>query len=86
MIVPRYWAEARVHERAKGRPVIVRRFGWSDVSQDDAVEVANTRAQEALQRVLACELLPRRDYLRASPRAMLPSARPRVRCLRYRRH
>jgi len=61
MIVPRYWAEARVHERAKGRPVIVRRFGWSDVSQDDAVEVANTRAQEALRRVLAGEPLPRRE-------------------------
>jgi len=48
MIVPRYWAEARVHERAKGRPVIVCRFDWSDVSQDDAAAVADTRAQSAL--------------------------------------
>jgi hypothetical protein len=61
MIVPRYWAEARVHERAKGRPVIVRRFGWSDVSQDDAAAVADTRAQETLKRVLAGETLPRRE-------------------------
>jgi hypothetical protein len=30
MIVPAYWAEARLQARFRGRPVVVRRFGWSD--------------------------------------------------------
>lgn len=61
MIVPKYWAEGRLQHRAKGRQVTVRRFGWSDLSQEDAQAQADTRTREAFERVLAGEPLPRRE-------------------------
>lgn len=61
MIVPQYWAEARRQHRARGRQVTVRRFGWSDDSQDDAQRHAEARVEEAMVRVLAGEPLPRRE-------------------------
>ena len=61
MIVPQFWAEARLRERVRGRQVTVRRFGWSDASQTDAQADADARAQEALRRILAGEKLPRRE-------------------------
>ena len=61
MIVPAYWAEARARERKGNRQVTVRRFGWSDVSQEDAQAMADTRAREALQRAMAGEKLIRRE-------------------------
>jgi len=61
MLVPTYWAEARRQHRAKGRQVTVRRFGWSDLSQPDAQVVAELRAADALERILAGAALPRRD-------------------------
>jgi hypothetical protein len=53
MIVPQYWAEARVlQKRGKGRgQVTVRRFGWSNTSQAEAEVMAQRRANEALQRI-----------------------------------
>ena len=35
MIVPQYWAEARIKKRINGRLVTVKRFGWSDDSESD---------------------------------------------------
>ena len=64
MIVPRYWAEARVRERINGRQMTVRRFGWSDTSEADASASAETRAREALQRIISGEKLPRREFKR----------------------
>ncbi|MFT3782746.1 MAG: hypothetical protein QM790_12085 [Nibricoccus sp.] len=61
MIIPRFWAEGRVQHRTKERQVTVRRFGWSDVSQEDAQGIANRRAEEALKRVLSGNQLPRRE-------------------------
>jgi hypothetical protein len=61
MIVPKYWAEASASERSKGRQVTVRRFGWSDDSQDDARRSAHQRAKEALARALAGEKIRRRE-------------------------
>ena len=61
MIVPQYWAESRVQYRKQGRQVTVRRFGWSDNSQDAAQVNADERAQAALQRLLSGEKLPRRE-------------------------
>lgn len=61
MIVPRHWAEARLVERARGRQVTVRRFGWSDASEEDARRMAEGRAREALARILAGERLDRRE-------------------------
>jgi hypothetical protein len=61
MIVPDYWAEGRAEHRARGKQVTVRRFGWSEVSQQDAQTMADARAAEALARILAGQTLPRRD-------------------------
>lgn len=61
MIVPAYWAEARRQQRKDGRQITVRRYGWSDASQADAQQHAETRAGEALQRLLTGEKLARRE-------------------------
>jgi hypothetical protein len=59
MIIPEYWAEARLRHREGRRQVTVRRFGWSDDSLDAAQAHADVRVREAMQRVLAGEDLPR---------------------------
>lgn len=55
MIVPQYWAESRRQHRAAGRQITVRRFGWSDTSEQDAQANADARADEALSHALAGE-------------------------------
>lgn len=61
MIVPQHWAEARLQNRVHGRQVTVRRFGWSDASLEDAQANAESRAREAMDRVIAGEKLARRE-------------------------
>jgi hypothetical protein len=61
MIVPQYWAEARLQHREEKRQFTVRRFGWSDASQHEAQTLADSRAREALQRIVSGEKLPRRE-------------------------
>ncbi len=61
MIVPQYWAEGRHQQRQGKRQITVRRFGWSDTSQAEAQANADRRAEEALQRLIAGEKLPRRE-------------------------
>ncbi len=48
MIVPRFWAEARVQKRTRRQQITIRRFGWSDDSPEDAQQHADRRAAEAL--------------------------------------
>ena len=63
MIVPQFWAEARVHQvRTKEhRQVTVRRFGWSDANQAEAERMANERAQEAFKQIISGNKLVRRE-------------------------
>lgn len=61
MIVPDYWAEARQQSRKGKRQVTVRRLGWSMVSEADALAMAETRASEALTRILSGEKLARHE-------------------------
>lgn len=61
MIVPRYWAEGRLRHRDDARQITVRRFGWSDASQEEAQANADRRTREALDRLVAGETLPRRE-------------------------
>lgn len=61
MIIPHYWAEARLQHRDRKRQVTVRRFGWSDTSEAEAQAHADARVREAYERVLAGEALPRRE-------------------------
>lgn len=61
MIIPRYWAEGRVQHREAGRQITVRRFGWSNTSQEEAEKLATGRAEAALARIRAGEKLDRRE-------------------------
>jgi hypothetical protein len=61
MIIPKYWAEARLQHREGRRQVTLRRFGWSDESDAAAQAHADLRVREAMDRVLAGEDLPRRE-------------------------
>lgn len=61
MIVPEFWAEGRVQERVQGRQVTMRRFGWSDISQDDAQRHADERARDAFTRLVAGQSVARRE-------------------------
>ncbi len=61
MIIPQYWAEARLQHRERKRQVTVRRFGWSDISLEEAQAHADTRVRAAFERVLAGETLPRSE-------------------------
>jgi hypothetical protein len=61
MIIPEYWAEARLRHRDRRRRIAVHRFGWSDIDQAAAQAHAQTRAAEAMARLLAGEDLPRRE-------------------------
>lgn len=61
MIVPQYWAEARIQQREDGKQITVRRYGWSDSSEADAHANAQQRAEVALARIRSGEKLPRRD-------------------------
>lgn len=61
MIVPQFWAEARIQQRVAGRQITVRRFGWSDASQEEAQAHADSRAREAFGHIAAGETLPRRE-------------------------
>lgn len=59
MIVPAYWAEARLQQRTHRRQITVRRFGWSDVGPAEAQAHADARVREAFDRIVAGERLPR---------------------------
>lgn len=62
MIVPEYWAEARLQTKEDGRQITIRRFGWSDDSQEAAEAMAQERAAEAMRRARAGEKLDRREF------------------------
>ena len=61
MIIPEHWAEARVQRRIDGRQVTVRRFGWSQTDLADAEAMAESRATEAIERLVRGEQLDRRE-------------------------
>lgn len=61
MIIPQYWAEARVQRRVDGRQVTARRFGWSDERQEAAQYHAEERAEDAVRRILLGEELARAE-------------------------
>ncbi len=61
MIIPYFWAEARLQQKLPGRQVTVRRWGWSDASQEDAQSLADQRTAEAMQRILSGDSERRRE-------------------------
>lgn len=65
MLIPYYWADARLQTKSKSRQITVKRWGWSDVSQEDAQAVAVQRAREAIERIQQGEKLPRLEAQRS---------------------
>lgn len=61
MLVPHYWAEARLQKRSRQKQITLRRFGWSDLSQEAAQEHAERRVNEALALIESQPDLPRRE-------------------------
>ena len=61
MIVPEFWAESRIQKRDSNRQVTVRRFGWSDVSPEEAQRHADDRVRDAFDKIARGEELPRRE-------------------------
>ena len=62
MIVPEYWAEAKLRERINGSQVTIKRFGWSDESEAAAQAHADERAKEAMARAQRGEKVRRIDH------------------------
>lgn len=61
MLIPFFWAESRLQHKFPSRQITVRRWGWSDISQEDAQLLADQRAQEAMDRIQSGEELRRRE-------------------------
>jgi hypothetical protein len=61
MLIPDYWADATLKHRISGKQISVRRFGWSEISQEDAQRNADARAEDAFARLVAGEKLERRE-------------------------
>jgi hypothetical protein len=62
MIIPSYWAEAKLKTKQNGRDIAVHRFGWSELDQDDALRNAEIRVQAALSAIENGEKLAWREY------------------------
>jgi hypothetical protein len=62
MIVPEYWAEAKVKDTVANAQLTLMRYGWSDVSVADAQSNARARAEEAMARAKAGEHVRKRDH------------------------
>jgi hypothetical protein len=61
VIVPDFWAEARRQHRDARSQVTVRRFGWSNTSQEAAQALAESRVEEALEQILSGRKLVRHE-------------------------
>ena len=61
MIVPDHWAEAKQSIKHDGKSITVRRFGWSNESEDDAHKMAEARVAEAIERIKSGEKLAKRE-------------------------
>ncbi len=57
MIVPEFWSEAKQQVRIDGRSRTLRRFGWSDISEDDAYQSAQERVRGAAEQARAGEVV-----------------------------
>lgn len=66
MIVPKYWAEERYQHRQSGKQITIRRFGWSDISLEEAQAHARQRVDEAFQSWLSGDKDVSRRELKAA--------------------
>ncbi len=59
MLVPEFWAEYKQAVQHNGRKATIKRFGWSDISLQDAEQHAAKRFQEAFEKFKANEKIKR---------------------------
>lgn len=62
MIVPQYWAEAKLKTIVDGKRITIKRFGWSDNSESDAQVNAQKRAEEAIALAQSGEKVRKIDH------------------------
>lgn len=62
MIIPQYWAEAKIKTSIAGRPYTLKRFGWSDQSAEAAYVHAEQRVAEAIEKIKAGEHIRRIEH------------------------
>lgn len=62
MIVPEYWSEAKERIVLNGKQRTLKRFGWSDVSEQDAFENAKERVADAAARARAGDKVRNVDH------------------------
>ncbi len=62
MIVPEYWSEAKERIVVDGKRRTLQRFGWSDVSEADALANAKKRVADAADRARAGEKVRGREH------------------------
>jgi len=61
MLIPDYWAETTLKQKFAGKQFTVRRFGWSEQTQEEARRNADGRAEDAMARLIAGEKLERSE-------------------------
>lgn len=67
MLVPKFWASSKLRHRADKKQITIQRWGWSDVSVEQAQQHADVRVREAMDQLLL-----------TWPKLRLPKREPKV--------
>ena len=62
MIIPKYWAEAKITTQLEKRQITIKRFGWSDLNIEEAQTHAETRVDEALEKLKSHQDIRKFDH------------------------
>ncbi|OMH28021.1 hypothetical protein [Motiliproteus sp. MSK22-1] len=62
MIVPEFWSESKIKKVVDGRQFTIKRFGWSDTSEEDAKKHSEERLKEAVATLEAEKDVRRIDH------------------------
>ena len=62
MIIPKYWAEAKIKTQLEKRQITIKRFGWSDLNIEEAQTHAETRVAEALEKLKSHQDIRKFDH------------------------
>lgn len=66
MIIPKFWASSKRQHRTKGKRATIQRWGWSDLSQEDAKRHADARLELAMESLI--KDWPRVSILKREPK------------------
>ena len=62
MIIPKYWAEAKITIQHAEKQITIKRFGWSDLSIEDAQIHAEARKAEAVEKLKTRQDIRKSDH------------------------